>query len=74
MKIEGIEMDYTIRDRVTLTPIAGVADYQTAMGLAAHMADVVVTYTMPSGAMREIGPCEPDHRFSEDCSRCGLRG
>jgi hypothetical protein len=72
MTTETIEMDYTIRTR-NMTPVAQAADFQTAMAIKNVIHNSVVTITMPSGHMREINECEPDHRFGEKCPKCGLQ-
>jgi hypothetical protein len=71
MTTEPIEMDYTIC--LNMTPVAQAADFQTAMAIKKLIQGSTVTVTLPSGHLREIQECEPDHRFGEKCPKCGLQ-
>lgn len=63
-------MDYTIT--VGSTPVASAADFQVAMAIQRIIFGSLVTVMLPSGRIREIRECEPDHRFGQTCQICGL--
>ena len=64
------EMDYTIS--VGSAPVAMAADFEVALAIQRIIFGSIVTVTTPSGRIREIRECEPDHRFGHVCPNCGL--